>query len=616
MWVNFRKIARKKKVFLIVIPIALILISGFVILELKKRGKFRAEVAPRSVQLHNLHNWVPPKPSDADYAQKVQLLARRDNIVMTEDYSFLSGLTPQSLKTINPNAKVYLLYDLNSKNNWESDVSRAGWQAGCTADTSLLQNPIPCADILSNDWWLRDGDGNILIDPVQTGNTRFLDVGKPGYKEAFLANLLLRMEGKGYDGVVFDYWYPYLSWIVQNNSWPTSSYPDDDAWFVNAWKPFIEYVTSGVVDGTHVTNGLRDLGYEIVGNAAGEWRETIDPKIIAQRELIDGVIYEQGAVDWWSSTTNPGGWLSGPTIEDRINALLIDPKIVWQAENGISDSASASDTPTRDRKQKLSLAMYYTGLPLLEGLRQKRSYGNVRNREISWEPLWDFYIGTPAENPVKMTDKFFWSRKYSGGLVLLNYTDESLSFPFSGAYVDDLGQRYAGEVTLGEHSALILKEYTTRVTGPASPSPSASKISVKKSPSPSIALSPTPTSTPTATPTAEESPLPISEETPPITSTPTPSPTSVQIGKISPAASPSISPSFAEEPSLTPTPQPSKTAGRLSGFLAFVGKASWPWGIAIILFLLVLVPVVVLFVKSKSRKGGGDKSSGDEVSIG
>jgi len=71
-----------------------------------------------------------------------------------------------------------------------------------------LQTPLTKAEIDKNDWWLRDGLGQKI---GKEGNVWFIDPGKPGLKEAFVKAILERNEGKGFDGIVFDYWYPSIN---------------------------------------------------------------------------------------------------------------------------------------------------------------------------------------------------------------------------------------------------------------------------------------------------------------------------------------------------------------------------------------------------------------------
>lgn len=380
----------------------------------------------RSVKLNNYNNWHFTNSNGWSKEQMLNVLANMGNVCFTELWD---NVTPTSVRAYNPSAKIYRIYDLCVKNNWDSDWSNS-------KDTSRLQTPLTKAQIDANDWWLRDGDGNIV---KESGNTWFMDVGKPGFKEAFLANMLERLNGKGFDGVVFDYWMCSIggdssySWLRIN---PTSNaYANPNDWYTKAWQPFITYVMSG----------LHAAGYRVVANCAGDYG-TGDYKQIWQRSQIDGVIYEQWQVNWGD---NGGGWLNGSVIEQRINALAHDPLEMWT-----SDGAVLPNDPDYDRKTTLGLAMYYIGIPTSQ---DKRAYGHTYDRKVFWERLWDLNIGTPVESAVKQSGRYMWTRKFTQGVVLFNYEESSqLTYTLDGSYHDMNGKTYSGTVTVEPHTALIL----------------------------------------------------------------------------------------------------------------------------------------------------------------
>lgn len=461
---KFFRLKKKREFALIVIIICTLILLGGIFLLVKK--PFRAEVGgEKLIKINNAHNWIAPSATDTDLQEKIRMLAKRDNIQMTESYARISGITPAAIKAINPNAKVYLWYDLMNKNDWESDVNTSDWS--CKDDSNQLGIPLGCRQITDNNWWLRDGDGNIIYEygTENSYHVRFLDVGKPGYKEAFLAGTLNRLNGKGYDGVIFDYWFPYIYDILGMNGrqlHPPAQYQTDMLWHDNAWEPFISYLT----------NGLRQNKIKVIGNSAGEYLTTRPYRQI-DRNYLDGVIYEQGAVNYWCcgqdfSSSSPA-WLSGYTLERRINALRNDPLDVWQADNGITYNMAGTypnsgtqgfDTALYDQRQKVSLAMYLVGLPDNQNLRDKRSYSNAFNWSVYWHSLWDINLGNVINPAEKMADKFFWSRKFSGGIVLLNYDTVSIDYVLDKEYVDLSGNRFSGTITLPEHTALILENYT------------------------------------------------------------------------------------------------------------------------------------------------------------
>jgi hypothetical protein len=385
----------------------------------------------RSVRISNYNNWNPVCDTEQDNAQKIQILALHSSVVMTEGWSawwVKPPVSPAAIKAINPSTKVYRAYTLLAKPNWDTD-----WNEPSNVSTMLF--PITKAEIDANDWWLRDANGNIVNE-----NTRvwFVDVGKPGFKELFLQRILERNAGKGFDGILFDYWWPRITRVSELTgcTLPIKGYSSDTDWQEKAWKPFI----------TYVMDGLHAAGYKIVGNCAGDWSDEWDPIVKFQRSKLDGVVYEQWMIDW---PQNGSGWLSGDRVEKRINSFQNDPLDVWIGEYGLQLGIE-----DYDRKRLVSLAGYYIAVPQDDS---KRSYHYYRNANIFWDTLWDFSIGKPAETAVKMTGKYFWSRKFTQGIVLLNYEEsESISFTLDKTYRDQNSKVYTGKVTLPPHTALIL----------------------------------------------------------------------------------------------------------------------------------------------------------------
>ncbi len=392
----------------------------------------------RSVNLNNYNNWREPNPRSADYAEKVQCLAKRDRICMTERYSYDSKLTPDRLRQLNPRARIYRVFDLICKNNWDSD-----WRGGAPIGDQFLQTPIPYQEIVDNDWWLRDGNGEIVKENERTW---FLDVGKPGLKEMLLEKMLSRLEGKGFDGVVLDYHgadkHLYNTYATQMGPAP-EAYSSEEEWFAKAVKPMLEYVI----------NGVRSRGYELIVNCAGQ-HYNLDPRVQWLRGRIDGSIYEVWALQ------DDTDWMDPDGVELRINSFLDDPLEAWTADFGLRGPGCTTEPgpdPEYNRKFTVALAMYYISLPQSPALRAKRFYGHYKNMQVEWEPLWDFSIGDPAELPKKKSDSYFWSRRYTAGLVLLNYeAGESITFALDRSYRTPTGQVVSGSVTIGPHSAMIL----------------------------------------------------------------------------------------------------------------------------------------------------------------
>ena len=380
----------------------------------------------RSIKLNNYHNYSMPGNGDLDNPEFIDALIRatkRDNITFTETW-FWRNVTPQMVKNLNPQAKVYRYYDMWVKQDHEAD-----W-VDKNNDKSRLQLPILKSTIDANDWWLRDGDGQII---KISEHSWFIDVGKPGVKEEYLKNVLEKNEGKGFDGFVFDGgWFSIDQFC---NGKRPKDYPTDDDWFNKAMKPFIEYVCTGV----------HKAGYRIIVNCAGEYMSG-NPKYDWYRSKIDGTIYEQGALTF----PNQGStWLPGSTIAKRIDSFNQDPLEVWMANYGLRKTI-----PEFERKHLVALAMYYIAIPLNQ---DKRSFSIYYDMSPYWDPIWDFNIGTPINASPEKTGDYFWSRKYTKGLVLLNYeSTKTVTYELDKQYQDVSGKKYSGKIQIPPHTGLIL----------------------------------------------------------------------------------------------------------------------------------------------------------------
>lgn len=398
-----------------------------------------------ALKLNTVDNWYFSCSSTTDKDEMIKLLARRDYVNCTE---FWKEVSPQQLKSYHSDLVVYRFYDLMIKNDFDSD-----WRN--PSDTSSMQTPITKADIDANDWWLRDHDGNI-VKFEGSDKVWFLDVGKPGFKEAFLKAVLERNVEKGFDGFMFDQWWPSLTWLVPSlgGSMPPQGYASDVDWYERAWKPFVIYVT----------NGLHKAGYKVIGNSIGTYRDG-NQRNYWQRSKVDGCIYESFAIDW---PEDGSGWLSGAAIVRCIDAFSNDPMMVFATDYGLQSQLSDFD-----QKKYAALALYYIAIPLSG---KARSYNYCGDRCIFWDTLWDFDIGSPTQLPVKGFGKYFWVRKYSKGMALLNYeATQSITYFLSRTYYDPNGNALKTKVTLPPHTGLLLRNsppVAAETVSFSSPSPS------------------------------------------------------------------------------------------------------------------------------------------------
>jgi hypothetical protein len=383
----------------------------------------------RSVRLNNYNNWWFMNNDGWDRDRMLSIVAMRDNVCFTECWD---GISAASIRAINPKARIYRVYDLCVKNSWDTDWSNPD-------DDSRMQTPLTKAQISAGDWWLRDRNGEIV---KENEGSWFLDVGKPGFKEAYLRNLLSRISGSKFDGVVFDYWWPYMisAWLTRFGKPVSSQYPTDHDWYQKAWQPFIKYVASGV----------RAAGYRVIGNNAGFYMDP-DPVTLFDRSMIDGVVYESWALGWG------GEYISGNKAQQRLRSLHTDPLEVWVADFGLTPKLTGT---AFDQKRALSLAMYYIAIPIDQS---KRSFHYAGSSRVFWDSLWDLNIGRPLGTAKKDPAMLFWSREFTEGLVLLNYeVSRSVTRQLTGAFHTSDGKQVAGQITVPPHSAVLLQRDSSR----------------------------------------------------------------------------------------------------------------------------------------------------------
>ncbi|MGB9586607.1 MAG: hypothetical protein ACPL7O_00355, partial [Armatimonadota bacterium] len=113
-----------------------------------------------------------------------------------------------------------------------------------------------------------------------------------------------------------------------------------------------------------------------------------------------------------------------------------------------------------DQKRTVALAVYYAALP--EGALRHSLNVQYSNTSEWWDNNWDLNIGKPLGQPIKRSGKFFWTRVFTEGIVLLNYeAKETLRFRLVGEYRDASGRVHRGDVEIPPRTALILARQTS-----------------------------------------------------------------------------------------------------------------------------------------------------------
>ncbi len=407
-----------------------------------------------AMRFNNWDNFFSYAPANANWDYQLRRWSTCDAIVLTDFMLNTSEVTPAMLKARNPNIKVFLERTNVAKNNWESDYS-SGWVP--VADYTGLQYPLYLSDIVDNDWWLRDTNGDEVYETVDTG-IRIVDVGKTGVKELFAERLLAQLDAvEGLDGVGMDYWHPHPHPWWSGDSIGYLDYESDAEWFENAWQPFVTYWTAAI----------KAAGYKIFANCPGEYdatwhwesptpTDTSDSNEVSmwQRTKIDGANYELWVV------TGSTSYYAASDVESRMESFRLDPlEIVSCSEYSLRPGALGRNT-SYESDLNLHVAMYYLSLPQT-GTRLWWIYNTCYT---FYHPLMSWDIGAPSSAAATKHDTLFiWWRNFADGYVVMNFEGSSQSHTLpAGNWHDVYGKEYSGNITLAAHSAHVLRKYDTR----------------------------------------------------------------------------------------------------------------------------------------------------------
>ena len=128
----------------------------------------------RSVKLNSYNSWMMIDPiykRDPDKLQTALRTMAQHDIVLLPEQEWVN-LTPgwdklsvASLRNLNPNIRVYGYYRC-AKSSIEADWGKEQDQV---PENPGLDCPIPYHEIRNNNWWLRDGNGNIVASGSSDG---------------------------------------------------------------------------------------------------------------------------------------------------------------------------------------------------------------------------------------------------------------------------------------------------------------------------------------------------------------------------------------------------------------------------------------------------------------
>ena len=330
-------------------------------------------------------------------------------------------LTSAACKALNPLAKTYRYLRLIGASG-----TTDGWM------------PITDTTMIANNWALTSGASYVTLDSRKLLDPGGAAVGGKTPAMLWLENAIAELDGKGFDGVVLDYWHPTMAAFSDTTP---DGYPDTATWQA-AWIPFI----------TYICNGLAAAGYEVVGNMAGYLSQATPGSIYeTQRALLDGVVYES---PWFHTLSGNHRDQADQLI--RAADLRDDPLDVWMADIGLSTSFSNYGS-----KHRYAYALFHCFADDFE----HKFWGTNRSTAPYYddeEVLFDFDMGNftgAATQPVAGC----YQRQFNNGTVdcmaLVNTNEAtSWSYVFTGSWRDPDGVLHSGTESIAARTGLLLKQ--------------------------------------------------------------------------------------------------------------------------------------------------------------
>lgn len=392
------------------------------------------------VQSHNYGDWQPPKPSEPGYEEQLATMTRWDIVSAStaalarlNEYKAPFDQMLERLRERNPNKRILRYLSLQCKPTWDRDWGLVRQET--YAEVHQRQCPLDWWLVERNDWWLYDRSGEIA---KETSNIWMLDVGRPGFAEAY-ASAVEEHWIEGYDGVVLDFDNPPTAKYTHNAG--MRDYSSDQDWWERAWRPFVE----------HVFPRLWKLGLVIL-NCGGEYgvERHPYPKDSHQRGLVDGVIHEASFFGF------SGERRSFARVDRLMAAMQADPLIVLQTDL----LGDVWDERVRANRMTISIAGHLLAMPGGDTsgayLRTKRYVHVATDQRPRWDNRYNLDLGEPTSSR-ECPAEGVWRRYYSNGLVVMNYSMVPWVTNLRGRWCDLGGVGVGGSTTIAPESALILR---------------------------------------------------------------------------------------------------------------------------------------------------------------
>ena len=281
-------------------------------------------------------------------------------------------------------------------------------------------------------WFLHDATGERL-EICDYPGVWAADIGNVAYQERWLQNVGARVLSDGFDGVMMDDTNTFPGHCLGSLGTAIAEYPSDEA-YGDATVAFVAAVGPG----------LRDAGLAVAPNIAmNPWNDTMLAQSLAMLPHLTHWVRE-----YWMR------WDDSANFEDDNWASTLATMVAAQ-EAGVGYLAS---TPGPGVEGDVEGQRYGRASWLLawDG-RSDSAWGYRAGDDDPWGPDWGPDLGLPLEDAVALGE--VWTRRYSGGIVLVNPSGQNGTLIRLGdTYIDpDLGEVDEVRLDRGRGRVLVVR---------------------------------------------------------------------------------------------------------------------------------------------------------------
>jgi hypothetical protein len=327
----------------------------------------------------------------------------------------------------NPGVKILMYKDVSAT------VKRACSDAACTRDNKILPTGIGYhwAKAHHPGWFLRDRAGH-PIEWSDWPGLFHMDVGNGHFQDRWARNVLTELKAHDWDGVMLDDVLTSLSHTTVGDRVP-AKVPTDAAQYADT-TAFL----------AKVGPRLRDAGFLAMPNVAFQWN---DWKTILQ----DWSPYVSG---WENEYFVKWGLDDSPERFDDAD---------WTWKMRLSAWCARNDQPllavTYSAKDDRATQVYHRATWLLtwNGHSGASFFVPAENFTDHWMNIPTTFLGQPRSRRTHDRTTGVWSRRYSGGLVLVNPTREAVTVSLAHTYRTVAG-RAVDRVRLKPTTGALLRD--------------------------------------------------------------------------------------------------------------------------------------------------------------